>query len=763
MNLARATGIGSLAFLLVSSPAAAEPVVAGLHRNDQLSERDKGHLLISELRCAACHEGLGQAPSAPDLRGIGERVDAAFLEKFILAPATHDPGTNMPDVLGDAAGEERQQLAESLSAYLLSVPRQAPSEEKLAAGDPERGKELYHQAGCIACHSPLDGEGEALPGDVGLAHVPTKYFRHGLVEFLQDPVKFRPAGRMPNMGLSRSEASDLAAFLLGPDAKDSPVEKPESPHTLVEAGEKAFAELKCASCHDTDSSYKPLLSPAGNDLDLSKGCLSASPGSAPNYGLSEAQRESIRVALGKEDKPPAPADAVKMRLTQLNCISCHQRDDFGGVPQSRDGYFHSTEEALGNESRIPPPLTLAGAKLKPAWMNKVLYEGEQVRPYMTTRMPQYGTEALDGLTELFGKADEMEPFEFAELDRESAPMMRNGGHLLVGNQGLNCIACHNFNGKESPGMKGLDLMTSYQRLQPAWFDAFMRNPGKLRPGIIMPSFWPDGKAVQTEILEGDTDEQIRALWHFFSLGRSARDPAGLKAEDSRLVVTDKARTYRGRSSVAGYRGIAVGFPGGLNYALNAQTGALSALWTGEFVKVGWQGQGPGNFNPIGRAIQLAQDVPLLPEPKDPWPLHPVRSKEVPVNPDPLYPRQHGYAFKGYSIGKGGVPTFRYQIGDVRVEDSSVPLVGGFLPALRRTLTFESPEATELYFRILTGGIEKDDSGAFRTKEVAVASDSETPESILRPAADESADKELIFKLAIPAGKSSHSFTYSILR
>ena len=111
----------------------------------------------------------------------------------------------------------------------------------------------------------------------------------------------------------------------------------------------------------------------------------------------------------------------------------------------------------------------------------------------------------------------------------------------------------------------------------------------------------------------------------FSLGRSARDPSGIRSEGTNLLVADRTRVYRGRSRVAGYRGIAVGFPGGVNYAFNAQNGVLTALWQGEFVSVYWGGQGAGNFNPKGRAIELAQDVAFYRLAKDdaPWPLRPM--------------------------------------------------------------------------------------------------------------------------------------------
>ena len=108
--------------------------------------------------------------------------------------------------------------------------------------------------------------------------------------------------------------------------------------------------------------------------------------------------------------------------------------------------------------------------------------------------------------------------------------------------------------------------------------------------------------------------------------------------------------------MAGFRGLAVGFPGGLNYAFNLENGSLSAIWKGEYLTANWRSQGAGDFNPSERPIQLAQDVAFL-RPKDSglkWPLKPVMTKENPVNPDPLYPKNLGYAFRGYALGKMGI-------------------------------------------------------------------------------------------------------------
>ena len=86
------------------------------------------------------------------------------------------------------------------------------------------------------------------------------------------------------------------------------------------------------------------------------------------------------------------------------------------------------------------------------------------------------------------------------------------------------------------------------------------------------------------------------------------------------------------------------------------------------------GPGSGQFNPIGRPINLPQDVAFhrLKEPDEPWPLRPRTTKEAPVNPDPLYPKRLGYRFAGYDLDADDVPTFHYQYGAVRIEDRITP-------------------------------------------------------------------------------------------
>ena len=222
-------------------------------------------------------------------------------------------------------------------------------------------------------------------------------------------------------------------------------------------------------------------------------------------------------------------------------------------------------------------------------------------------------------------------------------------------------------------------------------------------------------------------------------------------------MTDETRTYRGRSRAAGYRGIAVGFPEGLSYAFNAHTGTLSALWKGGYVTVRWDGQGAGGFNPAARAVELAQDTSfvVLRGDDDPWPLRPHIDEENPVDPDPLYPRNVGYRFRGYAFDEEMVPTFEYQAGRVAIRDRSHP-VGG---RLRRELSFDVPEPQTLHFRALTGQIEELGEGRYLAPRVELRATASR--AILRPLAGSENERELILELALPAGHSTLTIDYEL--
>ncbi len=215
--------------------------------------------------------------------------------------------------------------------------------------------------------------------------------------------------------------------------------------------------------------------------------------------------------------------------------------------------------------------------------------------------------------------------------------------------------------------------------------------------------------------------------------------------------------------MAGYRGIAVGLPEKLNYAFDAETGTLSAIWQGDFINVNWSGQGSGDFNPAREPLTLAQDVSFvsLADENTQWPLMPVMTKESPVNPDPLYPKNVGYQFRGYYLDDSLVPTFQYRSGSVEIEDRSTAAGNEQQQFLKRVLHFNSAAPQTLWFRALTGDIRQESDQAFRTERLRLVIP--VGESKLRPLGCDEKQSELLLRLEIPQGKSSLEFQYELLK
>jgi hypothetical protein len=279
------------------------------------------------------------------------------------------------------------------------------------------------------------------------------------------------------------------------------------------------------------------------------------------------------------------------------------------------------------------------------------------------------------------------------------------GTDLVGSNGLNCVACHTFQQKPAQTMPAVDLTEMAERLKRDWFEIYMRDPQSLSPGTVMPSFWPGGKSIRPEILNGNTDQQIATLWLYLQDGRQARQPRGLVIEPMELLASREAVMLRRNYQGIGKRGIGVGYPGQLNLAFDAEQLRLALLWEGKFADPGaaWRGQGAGTVRPLSREVIQFPSGPDLDEAANPWVVDEGRP-----------PRHH---FKGYRLDDLQRPTFRYEFDQIRVSDYAIDLVDESTAStvLKRQVQFETEKTRDgLVFRIAGGqSIEKINESLFR--------------------------------------------------
>lgn len=653
------------------------PVIGGLER--ERAEKFAGAVLVSELGCAACHAS-GQtafaAKAGPDLSAVGARVNGGHLRRFIASPSGVKPGTTMPEVLGHLPEAQRDETAKALAHYLATLGKPVASALPKAEAV-ERGRTLYHSVGCVACHSPE----KALPGSVPLGPLTQKYTLAALTEFLKDPLTARPGGRMPDSHLEHAEAEDIASYLLR--EQKAPLESFQPDAALAAGGRQLFIEHRCHACHSTGEKVAPPPLMALSKARPGEGCLSEKRGAWPHFPLSEKQRAAVKSALAEEAKTWAPAEQVQLTLTRLNCIACHQRDGLGGVATHRSEYFTGREESLGEQGRIPPPLTGVGAKLKAASLREVVANGAGVRTTMNTRMPKFGGANAEPLVAALKQLDTLPPVQFERVPSAAKP--HNAGRELAGTKGLNCIACHTFRGRAA-AIRGPELTTMTERLEENWFHHFLAQPQRFAPLTVMPGFWPDGKSALPAVLGGDPGQQRDALWQFLAQGPEAGEPAGLVLEPLVVEVRDEAVIVRRAFPGIGKRGIGVGYPGGINLAFDAAQMRLASVWSGGFIEASglWRGQGSGQARLLGKDVVNFPPGPafaVLESPTTAWPA---------LDPTPGKPP---FTFKGYTLDAQQRPTFRYALGDFTVEDAFIERrdsAGKLL--LERTLKIPAPPA-----------------------------------------------------------------------
>ncbi|HRI12553.1 MAG TPA: c-type cytochrome [Verrucomicrobiota bacterium] len=474
--------------------------------------------------------------------------------------------------------------------------------------------------------------------------------------------------------------------------------------TKVAAGREWFAKLNCAACHSgTDipvRSARPLLELTSASAG---GCLAdAVPASAPRYDISPPQRQALRKTVAAANQlagPIPPSTLVELTLTRLNCYACHSRDGVGGPAASgRTDWFRMTTEAdLGDEGRIPPLLTGVGAKLKPAWLTEVLERGTKVRPYMATRMPQFGTVQAKALQPALLAADRPASPQPEPASTDRAIKL---GWKLVGRDGLSCIACHTFTTYGSAGIPALGLDTMYQRLEWDWFRRYLPDPAALRPGTRMPTFWPEGHAANRDILGGDTQAQIQAIWAYLAGGAKAEVPAGLVRGRKELVAETEPVIYRNFIEGAGARAIGVGYPEHANLAFDAENLRLALLWQGSFIDASRHStdRGVGFEPPLGDhriALPGGPAFAVLGSPEAPW------------------PKATDQRFLGYRLDAGRRPTFQYSVGPVAVTEAILPRPGEVDMTVVRNFTFAGKSSGALWFRAAVGKVEQQPNGTFR--------------------------------------------------
>lgn len=458
----------------------------------------------AQFGCTPCHQGQGAAVNSPQ--------QAHGWVKYWLHPM-HE-------------GDDAQAGCISCHADV-----RVEKAEKIALGE-----QLFEQVGCVGCHL-VEGYGDLPPVGPYLRRIAAKVDADWLVDWVEQPHRYRPRSKMPNFYFTRAEAEAVAGYILSASLPESEawLESHAAPAgidptnaELVARGEELANSLGCRGCHGLAPGESPALLGEKKDVapNLSNIAAKTNPrwmfhwlkeprgyspeARMPSLRLSDEEARALVSYLFTLGTPPAGDDATRAKLLEADnvatgealvrkygCAGCHE------IP------------GMEAESRIGVELTVFGSKLieelffgnrtdiPHTWRDWTFNKINEPRIYETERieqvMPHFDLSESDIdaiLVFLVSRREERVPDHFRPetLDREVT--LVEGRRVI---EQYNCVGCHVIDGEggailahyeENPTMGPPILNGQGAKVQANWLFGFLKQPIPLRPwlSVRMPTF-----------------------------------------------------------------------------------------------------------------------------------------------------------------------------------------------------------------------------------------------------------------------------------
>ena len=426
---------------------------------------NEGRRLAQKYGCFGCHtvKGFeGQWKAGPSLLHIQSKVDREWIVRWLQNPKAFRPSTQMPQIFhleNTSSPEDRiksNAAIEGIATYLLKHSDEMQLTAPRIQGDPEVGKQLVKDLGCLGCHSA----GDAKMNDHGpeLVNLGSKVTREWLFTWLKDPKHMSRDTRMPNLRLSDEEAAHITSYLL--ESRNQkfdemplpPVEEKDLDALTIDYMSRKMRHVEAnekLSAMNLEQKFEFV----GREVILQQGCF------------------GCHAIGGFEDMKPIGTELTKEGQKEVDKLYF----GFVDIEHTRQAWFFQ--------------------KLK---NSRIFDRGKVVGYHEKLRMPQFGftDEEAEALTTfLLSLREEDIPLEMKkELNLKEKEI--EAGRFLVSK--LNCQGCHTLDkvegrirslytdlGNAPPVLDGEGA-----KVQEFWLYHFLQKPETIRPWlkIRMPTF-----------------------------------------------------------------------------------------------------------------------------------------------------------------------------------------------------------------------------------------------------------------------------------
>ncbi|MDO8136752.1 MAG: c-type cytochrome [Candidatus Brocadiales bacterium] len=347
------------------------------------------------------------------------------------------------------------------------------------------GRKLFHEYGCVGCHSVRALEREDKTRFIGptLDEISQKVYPQWIAPWVDNPKDFRPDTKMPHFFLNKEEIRDIASYLWQvSQVSSATIDPQEFDEEMIKEGKQRLENVGCLGCHkigDKGSNFAPNLNRVGEKIRydylvswVEDPTKHKARDRMPSLRLNKEEAERIAAYLTtlKEKVPsqeavdyndPKRAEAGFQLIARYGCFGCHRvkgMEDRGkiGADLSEEGVkpierfdFALLEHEMMHRIGLENPRDNVSSA-RQAWLTTKLKDpriydtGKYKKPEDKLRMPNGSLkdEEVQALvTFIIGLTDEQIPQGYKRKLSERDQAVVDGTFLI---RRYNCVGCHPF-------------------------------------------------------------------------------------------------------------------------------------------------------------------------------------------------------------------------------------------------------------------------------------------------------------------------------